>query len=46
MTATASAVGGSRKIYVSGDDASLRVPMREISLTNGESHRVYDTRGP
>ncbi len=46
MTATASAVGGSRKIYVSGDDASLRVPMREISLTNGESHRVYDTSGP
>ena len=46
MTATASVVGGSRKIYVSGDDSSLRVPMREISLTNGESHRVYDTSGP
>ncbi len=32
----------SKKIYV-GD---LRVPMREISLTNGESLTVYDTSGP
>ena len=31
----------SKKVYV-GD---LRVPMREISLTNGESLTVYDTSG-
>ncbi len=33
---------GSKKIYV-GD---LNVPMREISLENGESFTVYDTSGP
>ena len=32
----------SKKVYV-GD---LKVPMREISLENGESLRVYDTSGP
>lgn len=32
----------SKKVYV-GD---LKVPMREISLTNGESITVYDTSGP
>lgn len=32
----------SKKVYV-GD---LKVPMREISLTNGESLTVYDTSGP
>ncbi|MDQ6932845.1 MAG: phosphomethylpyrimidine synthase ThiC [Candidatus Eremiobacteraeota bacterium] len=37
---------GSRKIYVSGSDPSIRVPMREIALTNGERHCVYDTSGP
>jgi len=35
---------GSRKIYVEHGD--VRVPMREIALSNGESLRVYDTRGP
>ncbi|MGZ3528348.1 MAG: phosphomethylpyrimidine synthase ThiC [Vulcanimicrobiaceae bacterium] len=40
------ATGGSRKIYVGGSDPSIRVPMREISLTNGETHVVYDTSGP
>ena len=34
----------SRKIYVEGE--RVRVPVREISLTNGESLRVYDTSGP
>ncbi len=37
---------GSRKVYVSGSDPSIRVPMREIMLTNGERHCVYDTSGP
>ena len=34
------------KMYATGSDPSIRVPMREISLTNGESHVVYDTSGP
>ncbi len=37
----------SRKIYQSGSlHPELRVPMREISLTNGETFTVYDTSGP
>jgi phosphomethylpyrimidine synthase len=35
-----------RKAYAFGSDPSIRVPMREISLTNGETHTVYDTSGP
>ena len=34
------------KVYAAGPDPSVRVPMREIALTNGESHVVYDTSGP
>jgi phosphomethylpyrimidine synthase len=34
----------SRKVYVEG--RGVAVPMREISLTNGETLRVYDTSGP
>ncbi len=45
MTAAA-ATGGSRKIYVQGGDPSVRVPMREIALTDGTTHAVYDTSGP
>ena len=45
MTAVATSEG-TRKIFVSGSDPSIRVPMREILLTNGESHVVYDTSGP
>jgi len=45
MAVAADTMPRSRKIYVSGSDASIRVPMREISLTNGESHTVYDTSG-
>ncbi len=38
---------GSRKVYISADnDESIRVPMREISLTDGTSVSVYDTSGP
>ena len=37
----------SEKIYVEGKLYSeIRVPMREISLTNGEKVTVYDTSGP
>jgi phosphomethylpyrimidine synthase len=36
-----------RKVYAeSPSDPSLRVPMREVELTNGERHRLYDTSGP
>ena len=36
-----------RKIYAqSPNDPSLRVPMREVELTNGERHVLYDTSGP
>jgi phosphomethylpyrimidine synthase len=47
MTTTVSpALHGARKIYVTGSHDSIRVPMREISLTSGERHVVYDTSGP
>ena len=47
MTTIASpAAGNTRKVYAPGSDPSIRVPMREISLTNGERHVVYDTSGP
>src|SRR3954451_798811 len=35
----------SRKAYVDGA-AGVRVPMREIVLSNGETLRVYDASGP
>jgi phosphomethylpyrimidine synthase len=34
----------SKKVYVDGH--GVRVPMREITLSNGETLRVYDTSGP
>ncbi len=48
MSATVDArrAGTTQKIYIAGSDPSIRVPMREIGLTNGESHVVYDTSGP
>ena len=38
--------GSSKKTYSIGSDPSVRVPMREITLTNGETHVLYDTSGP
>ena len=35
-----------QRVYVDGSDSALRVPFREIMLTNGERHRLYDTSGP
>ena len=48
MSATVDArrAGTTQKIYIAGSDPSIRVPMREIGLTNGEKHVVYDTSGP
>ena len=44
-TRFAEAFPNSRKVYVDGD--RVRVPMREIALSDGESPlRVYDTSGP
>src|SRR5262245_66043614 len=40
-----SAFPNSRKVYVDGP-SGVRVPMREIALTNGETLRVYDSSGP
>jgi phosphomethylpyrimidine synthase len=37
---------GSRKVYATGKDPSVRVPMRAIALSDGETHVVYDTSGP
>jgi phosphomethylpyrimidine synthase len=34
------------KVYVSGEDPSIRVPRRAIALTDGTVHTVYDTSGP
>src|SRR6266508_2907908 len=34
------------KVYLSGSASSIRVPFREIKLTNGEVIRLYDTGGP
>jgi phosphomethylpyrimidine synthase len=36
----------SRKIHVTGSRVDLRVPLREVSLTNGETVTLYDTSGP
>lgn len=37
----------SKKVYLPGDiHQDIRVPMREIELTNGETLTVYDTSGP
>jgi phosphomethylpyrimidine synthase len=48
MTSTSSdyqdAFPNSRKVFV--EEHGVRVPAREIALTNGDSLRVYDTSGP
>jgi len=37
----------SKKVYAHGSvHADLRVPMREVGLTNGEAISLYDTSGP
>jgi phosphomethylpyrimidine synthase len=41
----ATAFPSSRKIHVEGPHG-VRVPMREIALSNGETLRVYDASGP
>jgi len=36
----------SRKVYVEGSHPGVRVPMREVALTNGETVTLYDCSGP
>ncbi len=36
----------SRKVYVQGSHEGVQVPMREVTLTNGESITLYDCSGP
>lgn len=36
----------STKSYIDGSAPGLRVPVRDIALTNGEVVSVYDTSGP
>ena len=36
----------SRKVYVEGSHPGVRVPMREVLLTNGEAVTLYDCSGP
>jgi phosphomethylpyrimidine synthase len=35
-----------RKVHLTGSHPSIRVPLREVSLTDGTSVRLYDTSGP
>ncbi|OAA26043.1 hydroxymethylpyrimidine synthase [Frankia sp. EI5c] len=37
---------GSRKTYLAGSRPDLRVPMREVALSTGDSLVLYDTSGP
>ncbi|MFF5261246.1 phosphomethylpyrimidine synthase ThiC [Actinomadura viridis] len=41
-----SAVTAARKTYLRGSRPDLRVPMREVPLTNGDTVVLYDTSGP
>ncbi len=36
----------SRKVYVQGSHPGVRVPMREVALSNGDSVTLYDCSGP
>ncbi|MCW2683615.1 MAG: thiamine biosynthesis protein thiC, partial [Blastococcus sp.] len=39
-------LAGSRKTYLPGPRPDMRVPMREIVLSSGDSVVLYDTSGP
>ncbi|HEU4620928.1 MAG TPA: phosphomethylpyrimidine synthase ThiC [Burkholderiaceae bacterium] len=46
LTLTREPFPASKKNYLVGSRPDIRVPMRDISLTNGEVVSVYDTSGP
>jgi phosphomethylpyrimidine synthase len=43
---TTGPITGSRKVYLDGARSDLRVPMREVALTDRSAFRLYDTSGP
>ncbi|MFI0418121.1 phosphomethylpyrimidine synthase ThiC [Spongiactinospora sp. 9N601] len=43
---TDTAMTRARKVYLHGERADLRVPMREVALTDGGAVVLYDTSGP
>ena len=45
-TTTGTAFPGSRKTYLQGSREDLKVPMREVVLSTGDSVVLYDTSGP
>src|SRR6478672_8562299 len=45
-TTTGTQFPGSRKTYLQGSRPDLRVPMREVALTTGDTVVLYDTSGP
>jgi len=45
-TTEGTAFPGSRKTYLQGSREDLRVPMREVVLSTGDSVILYDTSGP
>jgi phosphomethylpyrimidine synthase len=46
LTLTREPFPASQKTYLAGSRDDLRVPLREVSLTNGETVSLYDTSGP
>ena len=46
LTLTREPFPASRKVYLTGSRDDLRVPLREVALTNGEVISLYDTSGP
>ena len=46
LTLTREPFPASRKIHIAGSRDDLRVPLREVRLTNGEVVSLYDTSGP
>ena len=46
LTLTRDPLPASRKVLQAGSQPGVAVPMREITLTNGEAVTVYDTSGP
>ena len=45
-TTSGTSFPGSRKTYLQGSRPDLRVPMREVVLSTGDSVVLYDTSGP
>src|SRR5467141_752589 len=46
LALTRAPLPASRKDWIAGSRADLRVPVREVRLTNGETVALYDTSGP